>query len=87
MEKYRQFKYYSHWKKNLYIKPYNKEDKSKLRKEIEDATAEYLKNNTITHLPNSPDVKVESVKVKYLREISDTEEFAYLEEEHEHDYY
>ena len=61
--------------------PKLKPDKDQLRKEIEVATKEYLKNNEITHLPNSPNIKGYSVRVKDLREISDTEEFYYLEEQ------
>ena len=56
-------------------------DKDQLRKKIDAATVEYLKNNKITHLPNSPDNKVSSVRVKDLTEISNTEEFYYLEEQ------
>jgi len=56
-------------------------DKEQLRKKIDAATVEYLKNNKITHLPNSPDNKVSSVRVKDLTEISNTEEFYYLEEQ------
>ena len=62
-------------------------DKDQLRKDIDAATVEYLKNNTITHLPNSPNVKGYSVRVKDLREISDTEEFYYLEEQNEYNFY
>ena len=62
-------------------------DKKKLRKEIDAATTEYLKNNEIKHLPNTPDVKGYSVRVKDLREISDTEEFYYLEEQNENNLY
>ena len=62
-------------------------DKEQLRKEIDAATVEYLKNNEITHLPDSPNVKTDSVKVKDLREISDTEEFYYLEEQNENNLY
>ena len=61
----------------------NHQTKEQLRKEIEIATKEYLKNNEITHLPNSPNKKVTSVRIKDLREISDTEEFYYLEEQNE----
>ena len=62
-------------------------NKEQLRKEIDAATVEYLKNNEITHLPDSPNVKPDSVKVKDLREISDTEEFYYLEEQNENNLY
>ena len=62
-------------------------DKDQLRKEIDAATVEYLKNNEITHLPNSPNVRGYSVRVKDLREISDTEEFYYLEEQNENNPY
>ena len=62
-------------------------DKEQLRKEIDAATVEYLKNNEITHLPDSPNVKPDSVKVKDLREISNTEEFYYLEEQNENNPY
>jgi len=64
-------------------KPILKPNKEMLRKEIDAATIEYLKNNEITYLPKIPDVKGYSVKVKDLREISDTEEFYYLEEQNE----
>ena len=74
-----------HCKVNLYTKEV--EDKEKLRQEVKDATEEYLKNNKITHLTATPTIKPPSVKVKTLRAISDTEEFAYLEEEHENKYY
>jgi len=62
-------------------------DKKQLRKEIDAATVEYLKNNEITHLPDTPNIKGYSVKVKDLREISDTEEFHYLEEQNENNPY
>jgi len=62
-------------------------DKEQLRKEIDVATVEYLKNNEIKHLPDIPNVKGYSVKVKDLREISDTEEFYYLEEQNENNLY
>ena len=78
-------KTYNHWKVNIYVKEV--EDKEKLRQEVKDATEEYLKNNQITYLVATPTVKPLSVKVKTLRKISDTEEFAYLEEEHENNYY
>ena len=78
-------KTYHHWKVNLYTKEV--EDKEKLRQEVKDATEEYLKHNQITYLTATPTVKPLSVKVKTLRKISDTEEFAYLEEEHETNYY
>jgi len=58
-------------------------DKEQLRKDIDAATVEYLKTNEIEHLPDTPNVKGYSVKVKDLREISDTEEFYYLEEQNE----
>jgi len=70
-----------------YSKAGEKVDKEQLRKEIDAATVEYLKNNEITHLPNSPNVKGYSVRVKDLREISDTEEFYYLEEQNEYNFY
>ena len=63
--------------------PTLKPDKEQLRKEIDAATVEYLKNNTITHLPNSPNIAGYSVGIKDLREISNTEEFYYLEEQNE----
>ena len=78
-------KTYHHWKVNIYAKKV--EDKEKLRQEVKDATEEYLKHNTITHLHATPTVEPVSVKVKTLREISDTEEFAYLEEEYENKFY
>ena len=62
-------------------------DKEQLRKEIDAATIEYLKNNKIKHLPDSPNIKGYSVKVKDLREISDTKEFYYLEEQNENNLY
>jgi len=58
-------------------------DKEKMRKKIDIATIEYLKNNEIIHLPDTPNKQGYSVKVKDLREISDTEEFYYLEEQNE----
>ena len=58
-------------------------DKQQLRKEIDVATVEYLKHHKIKYLPDSPNIKGYSVKVKDLREISDTEEFYYLEEQNE----
>ena len=70
-----------------YVNNEVKIDKEQLRKEIDAATVEYLKNNTITHLPNTPNVKGYSVRVKDLREISDTEEFYYLEEQNEYNLY
>ena len=39
-------------------------DKDKLREEIDTATVEYLKHNKITHLPDTPNVKQDSVKLK-----------------------
>ena len=78
-------KTYNYWKVNLYTKEV--EDKEKLRQEVKDATEEYLKTNKITHLTATPTIKPVSVKVKTLRTISDTEEFAYLEEEHENKFY
>jgi len=77
--------HYSNWKVSIYTKKI--EDKEKLRQEVKDATEEYLKHNTITHLTATPTVKPVSVKVKTLRSISDTEEFAYLEEEHDNKFY
>ena len=62
-------------------------DKEQLRKKIDIATIEYLKTNEIEHLPDTPNVKGYSVKVKDLREISDTEEFYYLEEQNEYNLY
>ena len=38
-------KTYNHWKVNIYVKEV--EDKEKLRKEVKDATEEYLKDNKI----------------------------------------
>ena len=76
---------YHYWKVNIYVKEV--EDKERLRQEVKDATEEYLKTNKITHLTATPTIKPVSVKVKTLRTISDTEEFAYLEEEHENKYY
>ena len=70
------------WKNNLYTNM-PEVNKEQLRKEIDAATVEYLKNNEIKHLPDSPNVKGYSVRVKDLREISDTEEFYYLEEQNE----
>ena len=80
------YKHYNTWKNNLYTNM-PEVNKEQLRKEIDAATVEYLKNNKITHLPNAPDVKQDSVKVKDLREISDTEEFYYLEEQNENNLY
>ena len=76
------YKYYSSWKNNLYTNM-STIDKEQLRKEIDLATIEYLKNNEIKHLPDTPDIKGYSVRVKDLREISDIEEFYYLEEQNE----
>ena len=78
-------KKYNNWKVNIYVKEV--EDKEKLRQEVKDATEEYLKHNQITYLTATPSIKPLSVKVKTLRSISDTEEFAYLEEEHENKFY
>ena len=78
-------KTYHHWKVNIYVKEV--EDKEKLRQEVKDATEEYLKQNTITHLHATPTVEPVSVKVKTLRKISDTEEFEYLEDEYENKFY
>jgi len=75
------------YKKLYYGKNESQIDKEQLRKEIDAATVEYLKNNKITHLPDSPNIKGYSVKVKDLREISDTEEFYYLEEQNENNLY
>ena len=77
----------NHYGRLNYGKGEEKVDKEQLRKEIDAATVEYLKNNTITHLPNTPNVKGYSVRVKDLREISDTEEFYYLEEQNENNLY
>ena len=76
-----------HYHRLNFNKDDGKVDKEQLRKEIDAATVEYLKNNEITHLPNSPNVKVSSVRIKDLREISDTEEFYYLEEQNENNPY
>ena len=81
------YKHFAWWKVNLYKKRTHEEDKAILRKEIDVATVEYLKKNKITYLPNSPNIKGYSVKVKDLREISDTKEFYYLEEENEDNLY
>jgi hypothetical protein len=75
------------YKKIYYGASESIKDKEQLRKEIDAATVEYLKNNEITHLPDSPNIKGYSVKVKDLREISDTEEFYYLEEQNENNLY
>ena len=80
------YKHYNTWQNNLYTNM-PEVNKEQLRKEIDAATVEYLKNNEITHLPDSPNVKTDSVKVKDLREISDTEEFYYLEEQNENNPY
>ena len=82
---FRKSRHYSYSRLNYANVPVT--DKEKLRKEIDLATVEYLKNNEITHLPNSPNVKGYSVRVKDLREISDTEEFYYLEEQNENNLY
>lgn len=79
-------KYYNYRKIN-YGASESIKDKIQLRKEIDAATVEYLKNNEITHLPDTPNIKGYSVKVKDLREISDTEEFHYLEEQNENNPY
>ena len=70
-----------------YVNNEVKIDKEQLRKEIDAATVEYLKNNQITHLPNSPDIRVSSVRIRDLTEISDTEEFYSLEEQNEYNFY
>ena len=80
------YKRFSTWKNNLYTKT-SVIDKNKLREEIDSATVEYLKNNKIKHLPNSPNAKVHSVRVRELGNISDAEEFYYLEEQHEYNLY
>ena len=82
----KKYKHYNTWKNNLYTNMPTV-DKDKLRNEIDAATVEYLKNNEIKHLPNTPDVKGYSVRVKDLREISNTEEFYYLEEQNENNLY
>ena len=76
-----------HYSRLNYAKNDSPVDKEQLRKEIDAATVEYLKNNEIKHLPDSPNVKGYSVRVKDLREISDTEEFYYLEEQNENNLY
>ena len=76
-----------HYSRLNYAKNDSPVDKEQLRKEIDAATVEYLKTNEITHLPDSPNIKGYSVKVKDLREISDTEEFYYLEEQNENNLY
>jgi len=78
----KKYKHYNTWKNNLYTNM-STIDKEQLRKEIDLATIEYLKNNEIKHLPDTPDIKGYSVRVKDLREISDIEEFYYLEEQNE----
>mgnify|MGYP003657483883 CR=1 FL=1 len=80
------YKRFSTWKNNLYTKT-SVIDKNKLREEIDAATVEYLKNNKIKHLPNSPNAKVDSVRIRALGTISDAEEFYYLEEQHEYNLY
>ena len=80
------YKHYNTWQNNLYTNM-PEVNKEQLRKEIDAATVEYLKNNEIKHLPDSPNVKGYSVRVKDLREISDTEEFYYLEEQNENNLY
>ena len=80
------YKHYNTWKNNLYTNM-PEVNKEQLPKEIDAATVEYLKNNEIKHLPDSPNVKGYSVRVKDLREISDTEEFYYLEEQNENNLY
>ena len=80
------YKHYNTWQNNLYTNM-PEVDKKQLRNEIDIATVEYLKNNEITRLPDSPNIKGYSVKVKDLREISDTEEFYYLEEQNENNPY
>ena len=82
---FRKSRHYSYSRVNYAHLPVT--DKEKLRKEIDAATVEYLKNNEITRLPDSPNLKVSSVRIKDLREISDTEEFYYLEEQNENNPY
>jgi len=76
------YKHYNTWQNNLYTNM-PEVNKEQLRKEIDVATVEYLKHHKIKYLPDTPNIKGYSVKVKDLREISDTEEFYYLEEQNE----
>ena len=59
---------------------HDKIDKVKLREDILRETEIYLKNNKIEVLKSSPSQKVPSVRIRDLGEVSDTEEFYYLEE-------
>jgi len=83
---YRKQREYNYSKLN-YAKNNPQVDKEQLRKEIDVATVEYLKHHKIKYLPDTPNIKGYSVKVKDLREISDTEEFHYLEEQNEDNLY
>ena len=80
------YKHYNTWQNNLYTNM-PEVNKEQLRKEIDVATVEYLKHHKIKYLPDTPNIKGYSVKVKDLREISDTEEFHYLEEQNEDNLY
>jgi len=80
------YKHYNTWQNNLYTNM-PEVNKEQLRKEIDVATVEYLKHHKIKYLPDTPNIKGYSVKVKDLREISDTEEFYYLEEQNENNPY
>jgi len=80
------YKHYNTWQNNLYTNM-PEVNKEQLRKEIDVATVEYLKHHKIKYLPDTPNIKGYSVKVKDLREISDTEEFYYLEEQNEDNLY
>ena len=73
---------YKKWKDLVYVKEKDI-DKKKLREDINKETEIYLKNNKIKMLKSSPSQKVPSVRIRDLGEISDTEEFYYLEEQDE----
>ena len=61
-------------------------NKDTLRRDVKNATIEYLKTNKIHHQSNSPNAKVKSVGIRDLGSYSDTAEFYYLEESLETNY-
>ena len=74
----------THWpihpfKANMTLRKDNT-DKIQLRKDLELATIEYLKNNKIEYQNDSPNGKVTSVRISELGSYSDAPEFYYLED-------
>tara|TARA_R100001530_G_scaffold136253_1_gene116039 strand:+ start:4923 stop:5171 length:249 start_codon:yes stop_codon:yes gene_type:complete len=61
-------------------------DKEKLRRDVKNATIEYLKTNKIQYQSNSPNAKIRSVGIRDLGSYSDSAEFYYLEESLETNY-